>query len=71
MTIYTDHALERMRVRRIKKAWVEEAIKNPDSVIHARQGKKQSIKKINGAEISVIYVEKSNHIVVITVFWGE
>ena len=71
MIIYTDHAQERMEMRRIKKGWVEEAITNPDRVIDVKYGRKQAVKRIKGEEISVVYVEKSGHFVVITVFWGK
>ncbi|MBI4458855.1 MAG: DUF4258 domain-containing protein [Acidobacteria bacterium] len=71
MIIYTAHAQERMEMRRIKKGWIEEAITNPDSVIDVKYGRKQAVQKIKGEEISVVYVEKGDHFVVITVFWGK
>ena len=60
-----------MEMRRIKKGWVEEAIAKPASVIDLRYGKKQAVKRIKGEEMSVIYVEKGDHFVVITAFWGK
>ncbi|MBI2583924.1 MAG: DUF4258 domain-containing protein [Candidatus Aenigmarchaeota archaeon] len=69
--IYTDHARERLEGRIIRKEWVEETLKNPDRLIDAEYGRKQAIKRINGQEISVIYVMENDNIIVITVFWGE
>ena len=60
-----------MEMRRIKKGWVEEAIAKPESFIDLRYGKKQAVKRIKGEEMSVIYVEKGDHFVVITVSWGK
>ena len=60
-----------MEMRRIKKGWVEEAITKPESVIDVKYGRKQAVKRIKGEEMSVIYVEKGDHFVVITAFWGK
>ena len=71
MTIYTDHAKARMEMRRIKKEWVEEAIGKPEALLGVKYGRKQAVKRIMGEEMSVIYVERGNDRVVITVFWGR
>jgi len=71
MIIYTDHAEERTTRRFIKKEWVEDAIRNPDKLIDAGYDRKQTIKRINSEEISVIYVKEDSNFIVITVFWGR
>ncbi len=51
---------------KLKKIWVEEAIKHPDTI--KREGKKWFvIKKLNGITIKVVYV-KEKYIKIITVF---
>ncbi len=71
MIIYTNHAEERAERRFIKKEWIESAIKNPDRLIEVAYGRKQSIKKINSGEISVIYIKEDSNFIVITLFWGR
>ena len=69
--IYTDHAEGRVAKRLIKKEWIESALNKPDRLIDAKGGRKQAIKKINGEEISVIFVKENETFIVVTVFWGE
>ena len=71
MILYTNHAKERIARRLIKKAWVQEVITKPDKVFEVKFGRKQASKKINGAEVSVIYLKEGNNFIVITVFWGQ
>ena len=71
MIIYTDHTEERMARRLIRKAWVEEAIREPDQVMDVRHGRKQAIKKINREEISVVYDKEGDNLIVITKYWGR
>jgi len=71
MIIYTDHAEERMAGRGILKAWVEEAIREPDRVIDVSYGRKQAVKKFNREEISVVFIKEGDNWIVITVFWGR
>ncbi|MSO20891.1 MAG: DUF4258 domain-containing protein [Acidobacteria bacterium] len=54
MIIYTNHVQESMKMRGIKKAWVEEAITTPENVIDVKYGRKQAVKRIKGEEISVV-----------------
>lgn len=64
---YTFHSECRAKKRKIKKVWIEEAIKFPDKVekefdkIYAR-------KKLNGLTIEVVYV-KEKYIKVLSVYW--
>ncbi len=45
--IYTEHAEQRALLRGVKKEWIEEAIRNPDKLIDAKEGKKQAIKRVD------------------------
>lgn len=65
--IYTLHAEEQIRERKILKVWVEEAIKSPDVARHIGH-KFYATKKLNGNTIKVIYV-KENYIKVITSYF--
>jgi len=64
--IYTEHARDQIKERKLEKIWVEEAIKFPDEKRH-KGIKSHAIKKINGVKIKVVYV-KEKYIKVVTVF---
>ena len=65
--IYTFHAEEQIKERKILKIWIKEAIKAPDMIKHSDH-KYYIIKKLNGKILKVVYV-KENYIKVITSFF--
>ena len=65
--IYTFHAEEQLKERKILKIWIKEAIKTPDMIKHSGY-KYYIIKKLNGRILKVVYV-KENYIKVITSFF--
>ena len=62
--IYTLHAKEQIKERKILKIWIEETIKSPDTT-KCRDNKYYVIKKLNGRTLKVVYV-KERYIKVIT-----
>ena len=65
--VYTLHAKEYIKKRKIETVWVEETIKSPDET--KREGHKYYvIKKLNGGTLKVIYV-REKFIKVITTFF--
>mgnify|MGYP001608060651 CR=1 FL=1 len=65
--VYTAHAEDKIRDRKFKKVWIEEAIKYPDETIREGKNKYYTVKKLNGITIEVVY-EKERYIKVITVY---
>ena len=65
--IYTLHAEEQIKERKLIKLWVEEAIQWPDTTQHVGN-KYHIIKKIDGKILKVVYV-KEKHIKVITTYF--
>ena len=65
--IYTIHADEQIKERKINKVWVEETIKSPDELKH-KGHKHFATKKLNGETLKVIYV-KETYIKVITSYF--
>ncbi|NOZ80351.1 MAG: DUF4258 domain-containing protein [DPANN group archaeon] len=65
--IFTFHANEQIRERKIHLTWIKETIKFPDDIM--RVGKKcYATKRLNGLSLKVVYV-KEKHIKVITSFY--
>lgn len=65
-TVYTRHAEDQIRDRKLEKAWIEETIKRPDITRHLNH-KYYISKKLNGLTIEVVYI-KERYIKVITVY---
>ncbi len=64
--IYTKHAKDQIKERKIENVWIEEAIKHPN-IIKKKSIKYYIIKKINGIVIKVVFV-KQKFIKIITCF---
>ncbi len=65
--IYTLHAEEQVKERKIELVWIEEAINSPDQT--KRVGNKfYVVKKLNGKRIKVVFV-KERFIKVITSYF--
>lgn len=69
--VYTDHARDRILQRKIKKRWVEEALRNRDVTKNGKDNRNIAVKNINGEKISVVYVVENEDYVIITTYWGE
>jgi hypothetical protein len=65
--MFTLHARQRMMRRKILSVWVEEAVRSPDSIRHIGN-KYYATKRLNGAEIKVVFV-KEKFIKIITTFY--
>ncbi len=65
---YSQHALDRMSQRGIRKAWVESCLKNAEVVVEPAKGLRQSITTMaDGRRIKVVVdVDKD---IVVTVMW--
>lgn len=68
---YTEHAIFRMRYRRISKAHVEDTIGNPDFSFITRLGRSVVLKKYGNKFLKVIYEKSNDKITVVTVYWIE
>ncbi len=65
--IFTNHAISRLKKRKITLEEAELAIKNPDNT-RKEEGKYLSIKNIGRAKIEVVY-EKDKYINVLTIYY--
>ncbi len=66
--IFTLHALDRIKKRKITKEEVEESIKFPDNT-EKKHGLYYAQKKIQRGKIEIVYEKKENYIKVITLYW--
>ena len=62
--IYTLHAEERIKERKIIKIWVQETIESPD-ILKQEGNKFYAVKKLNGKTLKVIFL-KEKYIKIIT-----
>ena len=68
--IYTQHANKRISERDISKNLVKAALTNPDVRLPCKDSeRKRVMKSIEGKTLDVIYVEKINKYVIVTVVW--
>lgn len=65
--IYTIHAQQQIKERKVQQIWVDETIKSPD--ITRRNGYKYyAVKKLNGKTLKVVFV-REKYIKVITAYF--
>ena len=69
MIIFTDHALKRMRGRKVTKTQVAATIKNPEIEIIESGGVKLLRKKFKDKSLEVAIESGKNKIIVITLYW--
>jgi hypothetical protein len=65
--VYTLHAEEQIRRRKIEKVWIEETIRSPDS-LRRENHKCYAKKKLNGASLKVVFI-KEKYIKVVTAYF--
>ena len=62
--MYTAYAEEQLQERKIERAWIEDAVKFPDMIIH-QEHKYYVVKKLNGKTVKVLCqgkVYKDHHL---------
>ena len=65
---YTEHALFRMRDRKISEASVEDAVQSPDSSFITHLGRLAALKKYDDKFLKVVYEKSNDKIIVVTVY---
>jgi hypothetical protein len=69
MIIFTDHALRRMKERKVLKRQVVGLLKSPDSVVIEEDKLKSFQKKFGRKVLEVIAEVNKNKIIIITLYW--
>lgn len=69
--IYTSHAEERMKERRISKESIEKAIRKPDVVSATRFGRKIARKLIRNKLLKIVYEEENDNYTIITAYYTQ
>ena len=67
---FTFHAKQRMRKRGISEEMVNETLLEPSAVSKGNENKKIAYRKFGEKVVEVVYVEKKEEYVVISVRWG-
>ena len=65
--VYTKHAKQRILERDISEQEIKTVLEFPDYTI-SYENKKKSIKRIHDREITVIFADKNDYIIIITVY---
>lgn len=55
--LYTRHAQQRMRQRKVREEEVVETLENPDEIIPGDNGGDMAIKRYGNREVRVVYTE--------------
>lgn len=69
--VYTKHAKDMLKLRKLPKTKVKACLKNPDVVVQARQNKQAYLKDFGNNYLKVIAVPELNKLIVITLYWLE
>ena len=69
MLIYTDHALKRMRERKVSKAQIIAAIENPESTELQENSIQIIRKKFSGKILELVLETGKNKLIVVTLYW--
>lgn len=67
--ILTDHAKERMVVRKITEKMIKEALTRPDREGFGYQNRLLVFKSFNNGVIKIVYSKEKNLFVIISVIW--
>lgn len=65
--IFTNHAKERMKERKLTEEEIEEVFKNPEYSYPEAKGETNLVKTIKGKKIRIVYREKPARKIIITV----
>ncbi len=68
---YTNHAEEKIAERKIPKATIEDALKNPDAVVTGTLGRKIAHKLIKDKLLRIVYEQAGREYIIITVYFTE
>ncbi|MDP3934966.1 MAG: DUF4258 domain-containing protein [Candidatus Giovannonibacteria bacterium] len=69
MIIFTDHALRRMRERKISKAQVSMVLEHPESAESEEGNIKILRKKFENRALEIVIETGKNKIIVVTLYW--
>ena len=69
--IFTEHALMKLKQRRISRTLVERTLRKPQFVLRSRGRRKVAYRKFRRLYLKVVFVEERGHTVVITQHWDE
>lgn len=67
----THHAQRKIRQRDLRKAWVQETLRNPEFTVSSYRDRKIAYKRIGKLYLAVVFVEEEKNLVVITAHWEE
>lgn len=63
--IYTHHARQRMKQRKVTEQQVEETLADPDEIIPGDNGGDMAIRRYHEREVRVVYSEQSDDVFVV------
>jgi|TARA_Y100000310_G_scaffold182131_1_gene182181 uncharacterized DUF497 family protein len=65
-TVYSDHALKRMKQRGITELEIQHVLSHPSYVKKSFEGRKEAVGNIQNRTIKVVFFETENYIKVVT-----
>lgn len=69
MIVFSDHAGEQLKRRKIPKKWVEETVRSPEEIFESLRGRKLRRKQFGGKILEVVTVTEGPRITIVTQYW--
>ncbi len=69
--VYTNHAEEKIAERKISKTLIEKFLKNPDTILDSKFGRKIAHKFIRDKLLRIVYTKEDETYIVITVYYTQ
>ena len=66
--VFTTHANERMKQRRISHQEIEAVLEKPDTIFYTYEDKKIALKYFKNKTIKVVFSQKDETVVIITAY---
>ena len=71
MIVFSAHAVQRIRARKISRLLVVETIKHPQKIISGNRGRKLRQRKFGDKILEVITITEGSDIIIVTQYWLE
>lgn len=69
MIVFSDHAEEQLRRRKISRKLVEETVRSPEEILESFRGRKLRRKRFGGKILEIVTITKGSRMTVVTQYW--
>lgn len=69
MIVFSDHAKEQNKRRKIPEKWIIETVNSPEEILESFRGRKLRRKHFGDKILEVVTITKGTRIIIITQYW--